>query len=205
MDRRVDEKWICPSQTVREGQHFKVSTEIRVSLVNKDRHRRTNAIVTVRCHPNYQNAGKWFDWVTVDYENEQTGRGEPTTVAVPCKVLAFVFDDRSGRTGDTSSWKAVVHPCRFQEPDDVKKSGIFFQQWQLYFSTNRHKGRDLCHPILDVVQLDSIIDRCFVVEQMPGLKVTVDPNDPKDSFPNKNTFRKVVYILPRRLWGDHFV
>ena len=196
----LEEKWIRPTRMEPGGEaaeFFQVRTELTFELQNKDRHRRMNALVGVRCHTNYKNQGYWHDWVTVDYRVERSG----ISVAIPCKVLAFVWDQQGPDRID-GCWKAIVHPCEFQDVEDKTNSGLFFQHWKLNYSPDKH-NKSFVNAELDVVCLESIIDRCMVVEQEPGVKGTVDLS--KVCGPRSETYRKVVYILPRRLWGDHFV
>ena len=199
----LEAKWVRPTKGQNGDSYFEVRTELTFGLLNKDRHRRTNSNIRMRCHTNYRSQGEWYDWVVVDYEEDGPGgRSGPANkkAAVPCKLLAFVFDQ--GAYDGEGAWKAVLHPCSFQDKQDQDQSGLFFQQWKLNYTPKNKNDNNLLIPELDVVELETIIDRCLVVEQIPGIKAEIDP---RKSVPKMDTSRKVVYILPRRLWGDKFV
>ena len=46
---------------------------------------------TIRCHPNYQNGGAWYDWGEFCF-HQGSDKGVAVTVDIPCKILCLFLD-----------------------------------------------------------------------------------------------------------------
>jgi len=154
--------------------------------------------ITLRCSPNFNNEGAWFDWVIVHFEcdlNSFCEIGHQTQFArgcVPCKILAFHQDDGG-------NIMALVHGCSFKKNEEqFANDSVLLECWNLEYITINvttkvrdtlvvsEDGREALVegcikrpnkvPHLAWIALDSILCRCLVVEETPGIHETVSNN-----------------------------
>jgi len=179
---------------------------------------RANGMMLLRAHPNYCNEGPWFDWAMINF-------GEPTQDemndqemlnatpfykqgTVPCKILGFVRDGHSGEV------LALVQPCEYQNADDLKASSVLLESWRMQYmgptlGTNRPrrahpKTPDRHQPFIQEVHLETIHDRCLVVQEYPGINCYLDEDLRSDPCLLAN-HDAVLLVRNRRDWGLEFV
>lgn len=189
--------------------HWTTRTECTIPLVETPLGREgENPVLRIRCDPNYNSEGPWYDWVMVNFqiddeskvlEDADTGTPFYQQGCVPCKVLAFVEDH------DTKEINAVVHVCDYQTRQDMIGRSVLLEQWRLQYypsSDREHQGM-LCAGV-EIVSLDSIVDRCMVVQEYPGTHPTISQETIKDEG-IEDTYNAVILLKNRNLWGDDFI
>ena len=199
----------------------------------------------LRCHPNFQNEGPWYDWVLVNFstslffhkpglEGEYNARRkkrpkertlepkfdpmqhEPQNpdTCVPCKVMAFA-------KGGDGEIMALVHGCKFRTTNnDIKGDTVLLEFWRLEYrnlyeelppnlrNTVPRGGRrqpgvhDYEVPFLCWVKLKSIVGRCFVIEEEPGIHEVQPYTRPSIGKPKPSN--RVILIRPHSLWAEEF-
>ena len=126
---------------------------------------------------------------------------------VPAKVLAFV------KNPVDKSVNAIVHCCEFQSSDDIMfRSTVLLDHWNKTYTVTKQKPL-IVSPVLTVISLESILDRCFVVEESPGLKCKVNLDEclKQDGTKKRvhsfyeNLNRSVKLVKHREFWGDSFI
>lgn len=139
--------------------------------------------ISIRAHPNYRNEGAWHDWVMVRFDT--TGQvfehppKKPRTTQyddcfVPCKVLALANDP------ETKKVMALVHACQFRNlQKDREMDSVLLERWELCYKDHwTHLPKDLGRvdprvrykiPELSWVPTNTILCRCFVMEEEPGI------------------------------------
>ena len=204
--------------------YWELRTELTVVLPNETQP------TTIRCHPNYMNAGGWYDWVMVEFELGELvhkpenknkfldSRGKEKDWdpikhntqyfdnCVPCKVLAFTVDNKTGET------KALVHGCNFRtKGEHVKQDTVLVEFWNLaYHDLHKHLPEHAMRkkaktkqqngyfaPQLSWVPVSSILCTCLVVEEEPGLQETITAE--KWRRPDS-----VMLVRKRALWPAEF-
>ena len=185
---------------------WRVFTECKINLLDADMEA---PAVTFRCHPNYGNEGEWYDWAIVHFdisEEEETSilqlRKELRSSeqygpsCCPAKVLGFVVDPIEKKP------HAVIHPCHYQDQRDIERGTVLTESWRLSFTKlNEENGQcSILTPSLELVSIDSIVARCFVVEEKPGIKAEVHPTQ-TDS---KEVLEAILLVRKRQEWGDFF-
>ena len=170
-------------------------------------------------HPNYHNEGRWYDWVVIQYDSglnpdfKQMG-ATPSyqPYEVPAKLLSFILDKETG------SRKALVHACEFRSDNHL--DSVLTEVWRLEYartSKRRPAREETKHQpaeeaasyykaIVRCVDIKSIVDRVFVLEEWPGLHEgfwwTGRTNGVEDGFAYQNS---VIMVQKRRLWAKHFI
>lgn len=222
-----------------KGPYWELKTEC--SMVPEDSNRR----ILLRCHPNFQNEGPWYDWVLVNFSTDlffhKPGRKrqyearknkkpkdktlEPTfdpmqhvpqnpDNCVPCKVVAF--SERSD-----GELLALVHGCKFRTTNsDIENDTVLLEFWRLEYhnlyedlpdemrnklprKTKRQPGiHDYEVPFLCWVPLKSIVSRCFVLEEEPGLHEVQPYTRPAKGTPKP--VNRVILVRPHPLWPEEF-
>jgi hypothetical protein len=143
---------------------------------------------------------------------------------VPAKVLAFVQNDE-GRV------VAIVHPCEYQTRDEKEMGSVLLEHWSLSFTREAEQPKEadfdyILSAKLYAVEIASIYDRCFVVEESPGIKSSIevleekDPNPKRGQIhrkgrpPRKNKSKRknqlelhsaVLLVRHREIWGQEFI
>ena len=114
----------------------------------------------------------------------------------PAKVLGFVVDPIEKKP------HAVIHPCHYQDQRDIERGTVLTESWRLSFTKlNEENGQcSILTPSLELVSIDSIVARCFVVEEKPGIKAEVHPTQ-TDS---KEVLEAILLVRKRQEWGDFF-
>ena len=187
---------------------------------------RTEAIITLsgsgkevnlRCHPNYRNEGPWYDWVIVHFKTEEDFEELPLDHCpqyqrdcVPCKILAFAEHQPNGKNS-SETW-ILVHGCNFRTA--AKKSEMdscLIEHWELaYHNVSAHlplNEREKGHywsPLLTWIKPESILCRCLVVEEEPGIFETLPMSQETKKSKRQKTRNKVLLIKQRRLWPLEF-
>ena len=182
--------------------------------------------LTLRCHPNYKNEGPWYDWVIVNFlvdeEEFEEYEHDPQypRSCVPCKVLALAIDPKvghlkvGGQTQKKDVW-VLVHGCDFrQKKKQASGDTVLLESWELAYHDLYHQlpaslrgrrydgskeGRDKGYraPHLSWVRLTSIVARCLVVEEEPGVHETVPVRDKREK-------RKVWLVRDHSDWAKQF-
>ena len=217
-------EYIPPSRDSVSGMlYWDIFTECRFPLVqNQHKLLGHHGQVNVRCHPDFKGEGPWYDWVIVDYtEDYQSQVNNPEETdhefyppgCVPAKVIAFV-----GNPDPNKHPLAIVHPCAYQSDADKALGSVLLEHWNLHFMPDLHSEN---HPYTVTAQLattsiDAIVDRCFVMEESPGMKASVDlqvgiptigDNSKKQAVNPKRQAKinsSVKLVLHREFWGNNF-
>ena len=207
-DELEETKKIRPqTNTSGDSRWFDVYTECHFSVKEIPNTRKAKEL-RLRCHPNYMNEGPWYDWVIVAYEMEESDRIDRTHMdfggkepfhpegMVPCKVLGFVMDGTP-----EGNIKAIVHTCDFQSFEEGRSGSVLIESWRLsYYQRNgRH---NYLYPFIDVVDLESIHDIAFVVEEYPGIHGRIDLGNIGE---HKHTYDSVLLVRSREEWGSEFI
>ena len=79
--------------------------------------------LTFRCHPNYQNQGPWYDWVSTKWENDKT------EYYLPGRCMIFLKDD--------NAVQFVCLPCNHQTKIEQRMSNSIFSHWNICHTINR--------------------------------------------------------------------
>jgi hypothetical protein len=239
--------YFAPSIDQKTGaQYWSVFTECQFPLpVTTPRSPRHSGLLHFCCHPDFQQEGPWYDWAIVDYycEEEDNKKSkkrkkskktkQPDEVhhnsffpegCVPAKVLAFVQNDE-GRV------VAIVHPCEYQTRDEKEMGSVLLEHWSLSFTREAEQPKEadfdyILSAKLYAVEIASIYDRCFVVEESPGIKSSIevleekDPNSKRGQIhrkgrpPRKNKSKRknqlelhsaVLLVRHREIWGQEFI
>jgi hypothetical protein len=202
-------KKICP-QGASSGDSlwFDVFTECHFSVEEIPNTRKAKEL-KLRCHPNYRNEGPWYDWVIVAYEIDDLDRIDRTHTdiggiepfypegMVPCKVLGFVRDNtQEGKI------KVIVHTCDFQSFEEGRSGSVLIESWHLSYQQVQGRHQRYRYPVIDVVDLESIHDIAFVVEEYPGIHGVIDLEEIGE---HKHTYNSVLLVRPREQWGSEFI
>jgi hypothetical protein len=207
-DEVEESKKIRPQQATRgNSRWFDVFTECHFAVKEIPNTRKAKEL-KLRCHPNYRNDGPWYDWVVVAYEIDEMDRIDRTHAdiggiepfypegMVPCKVLGFVRDNAQG-----GKIKVVVHTCDFQSFEEGRSGSVLIESWHLSYHQRQGQRRHL-YPVIDVVDLESIHDIAFVVEEYPGIHGMIDLDNIGE---HKHTYNSVLLVRPRDQWGTEFI
>lgn len=180
---------------------WECTTEAKIKL----RNRPDDSKVLFRCHPNYHDEGPHYDWAILDFHRDEEEieqlKGNPECShetnfphnCVPSKILAFIKCSESQRLF------AICHPCTFRDKYLVRLDTVLTEPWQLDFTTVERKVRAKAN--LEIVDAEAtIVDRCFVVEEVPGLKLGVDLRKTEV----EKGYDWVILVKKRSLWGNAF-
>ena len=235
----VCEPWI-KATTEGEKKYWRLRTECSIVPVDDDAQKR----ITLRCHPNFQNEGPWYDWAIVKFETDcffhhPNNRREFDTktrqrlpglekvfdpiqnesqypeFCVPCKILAFAENAQQGTT------MALVHGCRFRTINrQTAHDTVLLEFWQLEChnlhdelpappnlgTSNRRGGRrqqkHYFVPFLSWVDVTSILRRCMVIEEEPGIHEEKPMSKPKKGQPKELNW--VMLVREHCLWPEQF-
>ena len=187
--------------------------------------------LTFRCHPNFRNEGPWYDWAIVDFEpgsthfemSDSKGTKRKTSQypyhCVPSKILAFCTHPQ------TKKIMALVHACKFRtNVSDTVHDSVLLEHWELdyeahdrmeqftdfvvgkdgkeHLSTKRKKRARYLSPRLCWIALESIVARCLVVEQNPGIHEEIKIVGSGSGVADKLTY--VILVRDHKLWPHEF-
>ena len=223
------------ARTEGSSQFWELKTECRLTPPDDDKR------ITLRCHPNYQNEGPWYDWVLVNFqtdrffhkannkkrfdtlkrnkhpglENEHDPMKHDTMNpdnCVPCKLLAFAERHTDGKT------MALVHGCSFRTTNnDIYHDTVLVEFWRLEYHdlyknlpvelrNPQPRGRkragqhDYTVPFLCWIDVASIVSRCFVIEEEPGLHEVL----PRTKDKKSEALNWVMLMRPHSFWAEQF-
>ena len=125
-----------------------------------------------RAHPNYRDAGPWYDWAVLRFVSDD---GEEEESDYPCRILLFYKDPRPSNesSANYSGIRAVVQATDelSDEAEKKRKNKIMeshlCRRWLLY--AKKVKGASHVVPCLYSVDVESIQDNVLVIEEEPGL------------------------------------
>lgn len=123
---------------------------------------------------------------------------------------------------------AIVHECSYQSKEQVQRGTTLLEEWSLEFEPKKvitfdhEKGKPKITkipgievPRVAAVDINSIYDRCFVMEEEPGLKSELrsDGTDWTTVFDNnknkikvwKESCKTVHLVRDRSEWGRQFI
>jgi hypothetical protein len=146
------------------------------------------------------------DWLPIKHETQYED------CVVPCKLLAFWQNPDDGE-----DIRALVHGCDFRtNSDQTDHDTVLFEFWQLsYHDLHRYlpealrdRGNDgsrlgnrkkkYAVPNLAWVDIDSIVTRCLVIEEEPGVhEVVPETRKGKEK-------RWVILVRKHNLWPEQF-
>jgi hypothetical protein len=146
------------------------------------------------------------DWKPIKHETQYED------CVVPCKLLAFWQNP-----DDPKDIRALVHGCDFRtNSDQTDHDTVLFEFWQLsYHDLHRYlpealrdRGNDgsrlgnrkkkYAVPNLAWVDIDSIVTRCLVIEEEPGVhEVVPETRKGKEK-------RWVILVRKHNLWPEQF-
>ena len=116
----------------------------------------------------------------MDFESHDNQPTQYVHNVVPCKVLAF--SEKAGSDG-TPEICALVHACHYRPRiEDRDEDSVLLEKWRLSYKncwesfdkesrqrvTNWRERRRMV-PDLHWTGLDSIVSRCLVIEEEPGV------------------------------------
>jgi hypothetical protein len=171
-----------------------------------------------RSHPDYRSRGPWYEWAMVQFEGNLESenvdwhhggslpKGRFAFGNFPCKILAIFKCPR-----ENGKIKLVVHPCTYSNHE---KDSRLVECWELDYQSKRISVPDLTAegnlldrerqlkveiPKLVVVELETVMERIYVIEEMPGFKGYIR----RDENPQQS--KRVMYVRDRlAYWPHHF-
>ena len=211
LDRRKNNNapLLQPSTRTNGLKTWLLHTEAKLHLL-PDSESPNKEETTIRCHPNYQNAGPFYDWVIIKYEMDPAERRRKQSAikhttqykpdCVPAKVLAFAEDPETGGI------VAIVHPCDFRKPHLANSNdSVITEQWFPHYTKipkentknstraprtldeprspgNAFLDKPHYRPALSIIQLDCILCKCLVVGQkLATLEILVEKGTKRDA------------------------
>ena len=195
---------ILPCQKDKDGlEYWELRTEASIYLATSEER------VVVRCHPNYKNEGAWYDWVIVDFDTGEIQFEKPESppfydkACVPCKVLAVAEHptQHQDKGNNNKEVLILVHGCDFRpKAKDLEGDSVLIEHWNLaYRNISQERGRTQMAPVLSWVDPESVLTRCLVIEETPGVHETA-PSQGRSKLANK-----VLLVRPRKNWAKEFV
>lgn len=181
----------------------------------------TEVPLLLRCHPDYQSEGPYYDWVMVKFEGvdnptkEVYHNGVSTHSTqyhsdhVPARILAFVNPPYS------EELLAIVHPADFREYSLQKEDSCFTEFWRMSYEPIRRPHRvpsdtdTHYRPGLCVVPVSSFLCRCLVIEMHPPTtpeKRVVKDGGRKENFERQadDSDLNIMLIRKYEAWGTFF-
>ena len=171
----------------------------------------------MRCHPNYCNEGLWYDWVIVHFKTEEDFEELPLDHCpqyqrdcVPCKILAFAEHQPKGK--ESSETWSLVHGCNFRTTTKQSEmDSCLIEHWELAYHNvsahlplnEREKG-SYWSPLLTWIKPESILCRCLVVKEEPGIFETLPMSQDTKISKRQKPRNKVLLIKQRQLWPLEF-
>jgi hypothetical protein len=147
---------------------------------------------TYRAHPNYRNGGPWYDWAVIKYEPSDADKERAKTDTdknifsayppgyYPAKLLGFFkLHDHL---------HCIIHCTETKTNSD--NDSCLTERWTLEYESLSRGRRP---PLYRYVEVASVEDRVFVVEENPG--VCADLQDLSSS---------VVMVKHKHLWKIYF-
>jgi hypothetical protein len=181
-------------------QFYELWTECQLSLADY-----SNARITIRCHPDYQKEGEWYDWAMIrfdDVENIPVPQGDEFSLTyhhswVPCKCLGFLRNPLSGTVS------VLLHACDWQTESESKMNSVITERWNMEYQLSSGSQANWS-PRIRCIGIDSIARPCFCVQHVPGFceMAKVNPTDPKEKPLAQR--RAVTLVRPRDQWGYCF-
>ena len=197
-------------------RYWELKTELSLRLPRED------TITTLRCHPNYRSDGPWYDWVIVHFDCPRKPKHhyktQYTHEYVPCKILAFAYKPKSTDTSlekESQEIWVLVHGCDFRlEGYQCRDDSVLLEHWELAyhdlskFLPREGRGRNFdgsrsddtkyIAPQLSWIRPESIMCRCLVIEEEPGIPETIT------GLPGKEKKNKVLLVRKRARWPIEF-
>jgi hypothetical protein len=122
---------------------------------------------TIRAHPNYQSNGAFLDYITATFEDDRD-----IEKTLPAKTLCFFA------VGD--SMFALVFPCDYLEKQGTirqrRAKNIKTKILERYQMEVSHVNSSYFKPQLCGINVNTIVDRDFVIEERPVLLVNLKTN-----------------------------
>ena len=218
-------------------QYWQLRTECSIVPVDAE----AQKPITLRCHPNFQNEGPWYDWAIVKFETDrffhhqnnkrqfktkQKNRhpdlekefdpiqNEPQhpDCCVPCKILAFA-ENTDGAI------MALVHGCRFRTThQQTMNDTVLLEFWQLEYhnlrdelppdlskqNKRRQRQQDYFAPFLSWIDVRSILRRCLVIEEEPGIHEQKPMSKAKKNKAKPKELNWVMLVRDHSLWPEQF-
>ena len=154
-----------------------------------------------------RNGGKEEEWDPIEGSTQQYDDS-----CIPCKVLAIAQNPK-----DEKDVRLLVHGCQYRTDNkQTEFDTVLLEFWQLAYHdlydhlpkawrdnrrrNSRNPKKDLPHkaPQLSWIKLDTVVTRCLVVEEDPGIFETV-PLSPKGDEKNW-----VMLLRPHIRWATEF-
>ena len=174
------------TRTDKEGNLHRfhtIYTELKMTNLNDD------SAMLIRAHPDYQSEGAFYDWVLVDFVEDQWDDeavfedGPPKREPIPSKCIGFVQSE--------GQCYALVHSCFARREYLHQFDSTIFQNWRLEYGKWGSDHRDsipgradptlppcgrktIQHAAVRLVSVDCIVRQCFVMEEKPGLKEAIE-------------------------------
>jgi hypothetical protein len=133
-----------------------------------------------RSDPDYHSDGPWFEWSMVEFEVGNTFE------EFPAKLLAFF------EVGNATH--VLAHCCDFRTRRIKSEESMLMQPWRM--EVNRANNR-LVRPKYTVLNTQSINERAFVVQEVPGLFEWRKETD--------ESATRVVRVKARNMWPVEFI
>jgi hypothetical protein len=147
-------------------QSIQILTELTISKNG------TGVKELLRAHPNFRSEGPWYDFVEIDY-GEEDG-------FYPARCACF-FEWPEGVTttdvymedlGHLSAGTALVliHECLPQSKEELAMDSLLYSHYTLHCKKVRHKngGTVTTSPVLECVHPQNINGRLYVIDPLPG-------------------------------------
>jgi hypothetical protein len=162
-----------------------------------------------RAHPNYRGGGPWYDWAAVqfvpsdvDKQRNISDRRDLVLPAYPvgiypCKMLAFFY------IGNVLWF--LSHPTMEKISSD--EDSCLTERWNLQYVPKRYKhdGKYILvqAPDITLYEVQSIVDRIYVVEEDPGIHAELGY---KSSIHAELEYRSslVLLVKKREMWPKYF-
>ena len=217
LEPKQDRDWGIKKKSSAVRRYWKCHTECTIN---------TNDVKTlIRCHPNYQSEGKaYYDWVSLDYNDQlfpakvmafvETGDEKDPVMALVHSCNADTISMPNDRDSPTmSSWFTEYEPAEYRRTSAGKlitKTGIDGKPEK---QPTGIRGKAIPYkPILRLVSISSIAQRCFVTDPHRTLSTRVNVKvsstlngrlQYNDAATN-NDINTVVLMKKRGLWTDRF-
>jgi hypothetical protein len=151
---------------------------------------------TYRAHPNYRNGGPWYDWAMIKYAPSDADRVRAKTDKYkkifsayppgyyPAKLLGFFKINEN--------LHCIIH-CTDTKLNSNKDSCLT-ERWNLEYEARPRRGIRHRQPIFRYVEVDTIEDRVFVVEESPGVFAELQ----------QDMSTSIVMVKHKDTWKNYF-
>jgi len=162
---------------------------VTVHGFSENEHKFRGKDTLLRSHPNYQSSGLWYDWVHVNWWNEE----EQCNMKVPAKILCL-FNHPT-----TKEAMGVFHCTDWRSSDDYNQGDtVLTRRYHLEYT--RIPGRQGGYkPNLRVCEMDCVLGAIYAFQNSPGFnEMLLDEHLLKKS--------EVIVVLDRKdCWGELFI